>query len=110
MLNFDNSMFAKMANQGYDPGFIVFLMGVPLILGAVWILYLSYLKKRPMNKVGNVCCYSVAVGTSWGIWFLGFGYIITIIAGIVFFFLMKVYLITLRKFMSVIHTDKSNEK
>ena len=109
-IKFDNSMFATMANQGYDPGFIVFLMGVPVILGVILGLYLSYVKKRSMDKVGNIYCLSIAINTSWVALFLGFSYIIVVISGILLFYLGKVYLITLRKFMSIIHTDKSNEK
>jgi hypothetical protein len=98
-----------MANQGYNPYFLVFLMGVPIIIAVIWGVYMSYVKKTPMSKIRNIYCFSVGINTIWVAWFLGYRFVIVLSSGLLFFFLAKLYLITLKKSMIAIHNGKIAE-
>jgi len=107
---FNNSIFLRMAIQGYHPYLLVFIMSVPMILGDSWGLYLSYITKRPMSQVGKVCCYTSAISMSLITWFLGFPYIVIIVASILLFYLTKLYLKGLSRFMRTIHKNMPDEE
>lgn len=63
-----------------------------------------------MSQVRNVYCYTAAIGVIWITWFIGFDYIIVIGSGILFFFLTKWNMFTLRIGMKVMHPEMPDEE